>query len=304
MKYKCKRMQVEPMEKKDIALIGTCDRDWVDELLELSEEGKKTIGMPWRGPVVTRHPNEERLLNEQLKEKGYFKFYFYLSKRLSRSGRIEYVAFVNDAKFFNEEKKTPFEEVTPKRYGSRSARYKQWFKVSSINRLSRPSDLQDFECIDHSKIKKETLERGFAYVFDIPSDLIAFDTHHIVDFSKEIYLEQLLADNPHVFNKGNLKLLVRQKNTPKGKIDLIFTQGRQGIVVVEVKNEKLDDSGIIQLEDYLNWAEKEYPRRNVSGILVCQSVSRRQRDVISRHRKNGCNIEVRTYECGLRLIYY
>lgn len=287
------------MEKK-VALIGACGRKWIEELMELSENGKRPISIPWKGPVIARNPHEEKLLRKQLDSVGDFNFYFYLTKRLSGVGRIEYVAFVNGAEFSNEELKSPFIEITPKEY--RSRKRKQWFKASSIKRLSRPLDLQDFEAVDKSGIDGKRLQRGFAYVFDIPSSLIAFDTFHIVDFSKEVYLEQLLIDNPHVLNMHDLKLLARQKTTPKGKIDLIFKQGKQNIVIVEVKNEKLDDSGIIQLKDYLGWAEKEYAGKNILGILVCKSVSRRQKDVISRDRKNGCNIEARTYQCGLRLI--
>lgn len=154
-----------------------------------------------------------------------------------------------------------------------------------------------------SGIKKETLERGFLYVSDVPLSLVAFDTYHIVDFSKEAYLEQLLVDNPYVLEKGDLKLLARHRKSPAGEIDLIFRQGKQSIVIVEVKNEELHDSGTIQLKDYLNWAEKEYTDKSVLGVLVCKSASRRQRDVISQDRKKGFNIESRTYECGLRLIY-
>lgn len=299
MNKKCGRKIL--VKQKEVAIIGACNREWIDELMELSESGKRTISIPWKGPVIARHSHEEKLLRIQLDSIGYFKLYFYFSKRRSSVGRIEYVAFVNDAKFSNEEIKTPFREITPKEYLSR--KYKQWFKVSSIKKLSRPLDLQDFKAVGRSEIDHSTLQKGFAYVFDVPSSLIAFDTFHIVDFSKEDYLEQLLIDNPHVLNMPNLKLIARQKNTPKGKIDLIFKQGKQNIVIVEVKNEELDDSGIIQLKDYLGWAEKEYTGKNIIGILICKSVSRRQKDVISQDRKNGCNIEARTYECGLRLIY-
>jgi hypothetical protein len=99
------------MEKKEIALIGACDREWVDELLSRSEDGKRTIGIPWKGPVIARHQKEEKLLQEQLDSTGYFKLCFHLSKRLSGVGRIEYVAFVNDAKFFNKDTKTPSQRL-------------------------------------------------------------------------------------------------------------------------------------------------------------------------------------------------
>lgn len=286
------------MEKRNVALIGACNPEWMDELLSYSENGEKTMAIPWEGPVIARHPEEE-MLNEQLKETGYFKLYFYFSRRLSNIGRIQYVAMVNDAKFFPQEQATPFKDVTPRRYRSS----KQWFKISSIKRLSRSLDLQTFECTDNSQIDSATLQRGFAYVFDIPSVQIAFDTFHIVDFSKEIHLEQLLADNPDVFEKGELKLIGRHKKVPCGELDLLFSRGKREIIVVEVKNEKLSDSGLIQIEDYLNWAKKKYVNRDVSGIIVCQSASRRQKNVILRRNKKETKIEIRTYECGLRLVH-
>lgn len=83
-------------------------------------------------------------------------------------------------------------------------------------------------------------------------------------------LENLIAKNPGLIGKG-LKLKDRQFPTPSGRIDLVFEDSKEHIVIVELKLGRIGRGAVSQVKGYMGCVKKEQ-KRGVRGIIVCQGV--------------------------------
>lgn len=83
-------------------------------------------------------------------------------------------------------------------------------------------------------------------------------------------LENFIEKHPRLIG-GNLKLIARQLDTDKGRIDLLFEDPDGTPVIVELKIDKIGRKAINQLRGYMNWVDKETHRKS-RGIIVCKGV--------------------------------
>jgi len=88
----------------------------------------------------------------------------------------------------------------------------------------------------------------------------------IIEKDIENFIEKNLS-----FIGDDLKLNRRQLDTDVGRIDLLFEDRRQNLIVVELKLNKIGREAINQLRRYMKWVEKE-TKKEVNGIMVCKGV--------------------------------
>ena len=83
-------------------------------------------------------------------------------------------------------------------------------------------------------------------------------------------IENFIKKNPSLIG-DDLKLNRRQLDTDVGRIDLLFEDRKQNLIVVELKLNKIGREAINQLRRYMKWVEKE-TKKEVNGIMVCKGV--------------------------------
>ncbi len=83
-------------------------------------------------------------------------------------------------------------------------------------------------------------------------------------------IESFIEKNPKLFiNK--IVSVRRQVDTPAGRIDLIFEDNKNNIIIIEIKLNKIGNEAVNQLRRYINWVSKE-TNKKVSGIIICSGV--------------------------------
>lgn len=88
---------------------------------------------------------------------------------------------------------------------------------------------------------------------------------------REVDLEELLARNPDLLEKG-LTLKYRQYElTPNDRIDLLFTDAVGKYVVVELKLGLIGRGALRQVDKYMGKL-KEATKKEVRGIIVCKGI--------------------------------
>jgi hypothetical protein len=83
-------------------------------------------------------------------------------------------------------------------------------------------------------------------------------------------IEGFIEKNPNLIGKS-LKLKKRQLDTPVGRIDLLFEDKKGGLIVIELKLNKIGRKTINQLRGYMNWIKTE-TKKEVTGVIVCKGV--------------------------------
>jgi len=83
-------------------------------------------------------------------------------------------------------------------------------------------------------------------------------------------IEGFIEKNTSLIGKS-LKLKRRQLDTSAGRIDLIFEDKKDNLMVVELKLNTIGREAINQLRRYMNWVKKE-TKKEVTGIIVCKGV--------------------------------
>lgn len=83
-------------------------------------------------------------------------------------------------------------------------------------------------------------------------------------------IEGFIEKNPSLIGES-LKLKRRQLDTSVGRIDLLFEDKKDNLIVVELKLNKIGRDAINQLRRYMNWVKKE-TKKEVTGIIVCKGV--------------------------------
>jgi hypothetical protein len=82
-------------------------------------------------------------------------------------------------------------------------------------------------------------------------------------------IETFIERNPSLLGRS-LKLEARQFDTDVGRIDLLF-RNKRNYLVVEIKLHRIGRDAVSQLRRYMNWVKKNWQGR-VSGAIVCEGV--------------------------------
>jgi hypothetical protein len=94
-------------------------------------------------------------------------------------------------------------------------------------------------------------------------------TIEVTDFIEKD-IEKYLKD--HISKLGqNIKLINTQYETPVGRIDMLFKQGNNNLIVVELKLNKIGRETIRQIRRYMDYMKKE-TKGSVSGIVVGEGI--------------------------------
>jgi len=83
-------------------------------------------------------------------------------------------------------------------------------------------------------------------------------------------IEYFIEKNPKLF-VNKIVSVRRQVDTPAGRIDLIFEDNKNNIIIIEIKLNKIGNEAVNQLRRYINWASKK-TNKKVSGIIICNGV--------------------------------
>jgi len=87
----------------------------------------------------------------------------------------------------------------------------------------------------------------------------------------EIDIHEAIEEDPDLVEDG-LVVVEREKDTPAGFIDVFARDTEDKLVVVEVKRNP-DHNSVLQLNRYVEEIEKEFPGRQIRGILVAPAIS-------------------------------
>lgn len=83
-------------------------------------------------------------------------------------------------------------------------------------------------------------------------------------------IENIIEKKPSLIGKS-LELKQRQVDTPAGRIDLLFEDQSENIVIIELKLNKIGREAVSQLRRYMNWVKRESGKK-VAGIIICKGV--------------------------------
>lgn len=105
--------------------------------------------------------------------------------------------------------------------------------------------------------------------------------------------EDYVANYPEVFLGEDLKLIERQKTQKTGRIDLLFEDNDNELVLVEIQLNKLDMNHFGRAELYSLEIEKEYNKK-VRKIILCNEISSR-----TEFLKNNINSNIKLIEFSI-----
>lgn len=101
--------------------------------------------------------------------------------------------------------------------------------------------------------------------------------------TQEKDIEDYVADNPELIGTG-LKLIGRQLTIGTGRLDLLFEDKNQNLVIVELKFNPIGRKAIRQIQDYISHLRK-HTKNKVSGIILCSGVMPAYRDDLRKQKK-------------------
>jgi RecB family endonuclease NucS len=87
----------------------------------------------------------------------------------------------------------------------------------------------------------------------------------------EVDIHEAIEEEPDIVEDG-LTVIDREKDTPAGFIDVFARDTDDRLVVIEVKRNP-DHNSVLQLNRYIKEIEKEFPGRELRGILVAPKAS-------------------------------
>jgi len=96
-----------------------------------------------------------------------------------------------------------------------------------------------------------------------------YSTDEVTEFIEKD-IENFIEKNPAIIG-SSLKLKRRQLDTPVGRTDLIFENEIGGLLVVELKLNKIGRDAITQLRRYMDWVKQE-TKKEVGGAVICKGV--------------------------------
>ena len=102
-----------------------------------------------------------------------------------------------------------------------------------------------------------------------PSKVLVRSTDEVAEIVEKD-VEEHLASNPAILGRG-LTLKARQLPIQSGRIDLLFRDPKNELLLVEVKLGKIGRDAISQIESYLNEL-RSTQRRPVRAAIVCAGV--------------------------------
>ena len=147
---------------------------------------------------------------------------------------------------------------------SLSIKFKKGFTetqcIGSATRQWRKLSNKDVEILLSEIINNES--RGVATQKTLSTDEVT----EIIEKDIENFIEA----NPKILGES-LKLIGRQVDTPVGRIDLLFEDKNNRIVVVELKLNKIGREALNQLRKYMHYVTKEM-KTDVEGVIVCKGV--------------------------------
>jgi len=103
-------------------------------------------------------------------------------------------------------------------------------------------------------------------------------------------MEDLLWNHPEKFLNERLRQFNRQQRSTIGRSDLIFVDGLDRFLVVEIEKGKLSREAIFQVTDYFGVVKKEHPDKPVKLMVIANAIPDERR--LACERQNITWVEV------------
>ncbi len=97
------------------------------------------------------------------------------------------------------------------------------------------------------------------------------DDRELVVRGHEVDIHEAIEGSPEIVEE-DLCIVEREKETDAGFIDVFARDSDDNLVVIEVKRNP-DHNSVLQLSRYIDEIEKEFPSREIRGILVAPKIS-------------------------------
>ena len=291
----------EASQEEALVLIGSTQYPYIESLIDFIRN-KKFVWTAWSFRIREKWRNT--ILN-RLKAQGKFPIFFYLSKSMGGSGKVEFVGSISDILISDTPVETPDPNLTPedeKTYPTEDFKSYTWFKFYEVFPLSS-MDLTIFRDIDtEDPIVPSQLRASFAYAY-LPEDfekMMKEKPATVTSISVEKDLRKYLVANLDSLEQG-LKLYQHGEKygeeypieAGKMRIDILAVDKANNFVVIELKAGIADLSTFGQISAYMGWVKQNLANNlDVRGIIVANDFDEKIKYAISLVP----NIKLKQYE--------
>ena len=287
--------------EKTLVLVGSTNNDYVDSLRAFIEN-KNSVWTAWTFRIRSEWRNE--ILN-RLKNDGEFPIYFYLSKKRGGSGKVEYVALVNEIRISDAPIASPDAELTntgEEAFPTDDFSSYTWFKISTVDPVG-PFQIESFSDIETEiPINPSQLISSFAYAF-LSEEILAGPQPEMPSVSPAISVERdlrkYLVQNLESIEPG-LKLHLEQDRNGEEypieagrmRIDILAKDVNDNFVVIELKAGVADLATFGQISAYIGWVKTNLAKNgNVRGLIVANDFEEKVKFAI----QSVSNIKLKKY---------
>jgi len=285
-----------------LVLIGSTNYSYIGSLIDFIQN-KKFVWSAWSFRI--REEWRNAILN-RLKTQGKFSIFFYLSKSMGGSGKVEFVGVISDILISDAPVKTPNPDLTAeyeKTFPTEDFKSYTWFKFSEVGTL-HPMDLSIFRDIDtEDPIVPSQLRSAFAYAYmseDFEEMMTEEKPAAVTSISVEKDLRRYLVT---YLDSLELGLRLYQQGEKSGeeypieagkmRIDILAVDKANNFVVIELKAGIADLSTFGQISAYMGWVKQNLANDlDVRGIIVANDFDEKIKYAISL----GPNIKLKQYD--------
>jgi hypothetical protein len=270
--------------EKELVLVGSVEVDYVNQLMKHIKK-KGAAWSPWSFRIRDEWRDP---ISKQLAKKGEFPVFFYLSKVLGGSKKVEYKAIVADIRMSDEPTKAPDPDLTDD-YG-KDLSY-TWFKFVGVEKVG-PADLSSFKDIETEyPLTPSQLRSSFGYAY-VPEEPEEYGQEIVEGAPSAVPLTALERDIrkylvAHLDSlEQGLKLYQGEEGSGEEypieggrmRIDILGIDRDDNLVVVELKAGTADLSTFGQISAYIGWVKQRLAKgAEVRGIIVAGDFDERMR---------------------------
>ena len=275
-------------QEEALVLIGSTRQNYIDSLLNFLKDNK-AIWSAWDFRIRKKW---RKAIRNRLKSQIKFPVLFYMSKKRGGSGKIEFVGVFDDIVMSDAPIKSPDPSLTDqweREYPTEDFQSYTWFRFYEVAPFG-PVDLSCFMDIGtEDPIKPSQLRASFAYAY-LPEDFeerLEEGQPTEISLSVEKDLKKFLVMNLSSLEEG-LELFADNERigeeypTDVGRIDILASDLKKNLVVIELKAGTADSSAYGQISAYMAWVKQNVAKgKNVRGIIVANDFDRKLKHAVT-----------------------
>ena len=270
----------EKWQEEALVLIGSTNYSYVESLRSFIEN-RKSVWSAWSFRIREKWRD---IILSRLKTQGKFGIFFYLSKSMGGSGKVEFVGAIDDIRVSDTPIKTPNPDLTnvgEEVFPTDVFKSFTWFKFSKVDAFV-PLDLSIFRNIDtEDPIVPSQLRASFAYAYlpeDFVEQMMEEKPADVTPVSVEKDLRKYLVANLNSL-EPSLRLYQNEEKSGeeyqieagKMRIDILAVDKADKFVVIELKAGIADLSTFGQISGYMGWVKQNLTNKDVRGIIVANN---------------------------------